>query len=853
MPSILFSVGLALAVANSSPTSLESNPHHRGVSMLEDLSTNSPALLGLGLHDSLTNLVAIRSGDDLIVRGLRTHHGHPVFNESVAVRFGKDGQIKRLNADLSPLEMGNPPTENFGAARAIALSRVFGGKWATELFTAKHPDDALGIKDGRWTFRISLTGWTPELQQDVWVDAETLQIQSVENRVRYLEAQGNVFTTHPITDDLVADVSQVALENINEPEDGLDVVLNGRYATARSCFGDRENVQVLTCDDLLPIFTGFPATCDNPQVASFVPAEFKHIALAVCSAQHRAVANEDGSFTDFQPVDDAESISEYPFAAFNDEFSELMLYWHVDDTTTYFRSLGLEEPDGPLPALANLVLPSQALLDCGTAAMTAADATDNATGVEAIDACLADFEADQKLAYSPFDNAFFSPGVDGNFINTLLGTEGDGIFFGQGTMADFAYDGDVITHEFGHYMASYLGALQEQGLKDEIGTNDSPGAMNEGFADFFAGARTADAIMGGYVGVKAGFGDQGIRTLSHNLSCPEYWVGEVHEDGMGFGGGLWAARELYPQTITDEVTGLEVRVFDRAALAGLSMITSNATQDRTVEEILAAIAAEPGLEDPEAALATAVMTERNLVNCLRVRSLDEEPIELLFLEGTGGGDGGPFGGGANYQPFAPGPVQLSFTKPEGVDVLECIEVQMQVAQRAASGEGTPDLPIGGMGGGNAALDVAMLTKANFPISFSYSGSSVSADADNSEFGFEESSLGGATLLTVNAGVPEGAETVHMALVNRGSDQVIVGNIRVKSTNTDCPVIDPTDASDASDPSDASDASDASDSSDASDASDTGSKDDDGGCNSASGASAAAIWGLLAYLGRRRRR
>ena len=150
-----------------------------------------------------------------------------------------------------------------GAARAITLSRVFGGKWATELFTAKHPDDALGIKDGRWTFRISLTGWTPELQQDVWVDAETLQINSVENRVRYLEAQGNVFMTHPITDDLVADVKQVALENINEPEDGLDVVLNGRYATAHSCFGDRENVQVLTCDDLLPIFTGFPATCDN--------------------------------------------------------------------------------------------------------------------------------------------------------------------------------------------------------------------------------------------------------------------------------------------------------------------------------------------------------------------------------------------------------------------------------------------------------------------------------------------------------------------------------------------------------------------------------------------------------------
>ena len=853
MPSILFSMGLALAVANTTPSGPSINAHQHGVSMLEELSINSPALLGLGLHDGLTNFKAIRSGSDTIVRAQRTHQGHLVFNESLAVRFGADAQIKRLNASIEPLALSNPPSQNFGAARALALSSVFGGKWTAELFTQKHPDDVLGIKDGRWTFKIGLTGWTPEQQKDVWVDAESLTILDVTSRVRYLETQGSVFTTHPTSDDLMADVSEVEYARINEPAEGEDIVLSGQYVTSRSCFGDRENVQILTCDDLLPLFAGFQTTCDNPQVASFVPAEFKHIVLAVCSAQHRAVADEDGQFTSFEPIDDPASISEYPFPAFQDEFAELMMYWHVDEATNFFRSLGLEEPAVPLPALANLVLPSQTLLDCGTQGMTAADATDNATGVEVMDACLADFEEQQKQPYSGFDNAFFSPGGDGNFINTLLGTEGDGIFFGQGTTADFAYDGDVITHEFGHYVVSYLGALQEQGLKDEIGTNDSPGGMNEAFADFFAGARTADAVVGGYVGLKAGFGDEGIRTLSHNLACPEYWVGEVHDDSLGFGGGLWAARDLYPQTVTDDVTGLEVRAYDRAILAGLAMITSDATQEHGVEEILAAIAAEPALEDAEATLATGVMTERNLVDCLRVRDLDNGPIELLFLEGTGGGGGGLFGGGANYQPYAPGPVQLSFTKPEGVDALECIEVQMQVAQRAASSDDTPDLPIGGMGGGDAALDVAVLTKANFPISFSYSGSSVSADAEDSEFAFEESALGGATLLTANALVPEGAETVHLALVNRGSDQVIVGNIQVKSTNTDCPVIDPTDASDASDPSDVSDASDASDSSDSSDASDAGTKDDDGGCNSASGASAAAIWGLLAYLGRRRRR
>ena len=104
----------------------------------------------------------------------------------------------------------------------------------------------------------------------------------------------------------------------------------------------------------------------------------------------------------------------------------------------------------------------------------------------------------------------------------------------------------------------------------------------------------------------------------------------MHEDGMGFGGGLWAARDL-PSTITDEVTGLEVRVFDRAALAGLSMITSNAT--KTVRLRKSSLQSRPN-QVLKTQKQHARGSRRNLVNCLRVRSLDEEPIELLFLEGT---------------------------------------------------------------------------------------------------------------------------------------------------------------------------------------------------------------------------
>ena len=100
------------------------NAHQHGVSMLEELSINSPALLGLGLHDGLTNFKAIRSGSDTIVRAQRTHQGHLVFNESLAVRFGADAQIKRLNASIEPLALSNPPTQNFELLPAPSHSRV---------------------------------------------------------------------------------------------------------------------------------------------------------------------------------------------------------------------------------------------------------------------------------------------------------------------------------------------------------------------------------------------------------------------------------------------------------------------------------------------------------------------------------------------------------------------------------------------------------------------------------------------------------------------------------------------------------------------------------------------------------
>src|SRR5258706_3140612 len=60
--------------------------------------------------------------------------------------------------------------------------------------------------------------------------------------------------------------------------------------------------------------------------------------------------------------------------------------------------------------------------------------------------------ADPNLALEPFQNAFFSPagGGLGQIFETLFGFKSGGMFFGQGPVHDYSYDGDVVYHEFTH-------------------------------------------------------------------------------------------------------------------------------------------------------------------------------------------------------------------------------------------------------------------------------------------------------------------------------------------------------------------------------------------------------------------
>src|SRR5690606_35095840 len=140
----------------------------------------------------------------------------------------------------------------------------------------------------------------------------------------------------------------------------------------------------------------------------------------------------------------------------------------------------------------------------------------------------------------PYQNAFY---VGGHTIfSELFDASPPALFFGQGPLRDYSYDGDVVYHEFGHAVVDHTIEFPFWFHVDEQGISSSPGAMNEALADYFAVVLTGDPHMGEYAAGDLGLESNGIRDLDSSETCPENLAGEVHTDSLFFSSALWSIR-----------------------------------------------------------------------------------------------------------------------------------------------------------------------------------------------------------------------------------------------------------------------------------------------------------------------
>lgn len=424
---------------------------------------------------------------------------------------------------------------------------------------------------------------------------------------------------------------------------------------------------------------------------------------SLCVEEKTVFPDEDGNYLQVEPP---------PTESMEDSFAELQMYHHVNVVHDYFKSAqGLTDLDFPLDAVVNISI--------------------NFGGT-----------------WQSFSNAAFIP-QEGFEQFGLPTREYGAIMFGQGDVVDFSYDASVIYHEYTHAVVG-TGRLQGAFL-DDYGMNNTPGALNEGLADYFASTILDSPDLGAYA-----LGAQG-RDLDSPRSCPGNLTTEIHADGKIIGTALWAIRKELGAEVTDRITF--------QALMGSGPATGLEEYGQLVLD-----ASEDLLDAEQLALVEGILTDQGVVGCDRARTFSTQNFQL-----TNEGVPHTVEGTQNFN------VQL----PDGVpgyhqwmlDVPADKVVILGWRQQAGGGF---------FGGGPVQLGLAI--RKGEPVTVNPFGGSLNKDAliDPPELDGEQqfAQLSGSCL-------PEGGGTLYFTFTNKnaGAAQVISTELTLASTaSPNLPVI-----------------------------------------------------------------
>jgi hypothetical protein len=339
---------------------------------------------------------------------------------------------------------------------------------------------------------------------------------------------------------------------------------------------------------------------------------------AFCLEKHTALPNAAGSYVDIVPPKDTSDP--------NDAFAEVQMYHHMHAVHAYFKdNFGLTDLDYPFDALVNVNL----YIEPKVAALI---------GV--------------PPGWQGFPNAAFVP-KEGFAAFKLPPREQGAIIFGQYGKTDLAYDASVIYHEYTHAMIGTTRLASV--IPDLYGLDHLPGAMNEGFADYFAATMTNHPVIGAY-GI-AGFGsDHLVRDLSVLRRCPDDLTGEVHADGRILSSALWRIRALVGPAQADAVILRALQSFTKSVsltAAGKLMVAEAEAEDADMAKTFSKILGEHGILD-----------------CVRVKPLSDWDVDktpdkvALHLIGKG-----EFGGSGAFPDGVPAHMQFEIEVPKNTQAL----------------------------------------------------------------------------------------------------------------------------------------------------------------------------------------
>jgi hypothetical protein len=366
----------------------------------------------------------------------------------------------------------------------------------------------------------------------------------------------------------------------------------------------------------------------------------------LCLETRTAMRDPDGSYLSIKPpADDSDPA---------DKFAELMMYYHVNQIHDYYQDgFDLALKHNPIDALVNVTFNSK-------------------------------FDMGSGAGWQGFPNAAFIP-PEGFAAFGLPKKPYGAIVFGQYESTDFSYDASVIYHEYTHAM---MGTTRLNGvLVDYTGLDNLPGAMGEGFADYFSCSRRDSPIVGPYA--LAAQGDSLVRDLTHAHKCPDDLTTEIHADGKIVGSTMWEIRTAIGQQQADTII--------LAAVQSFTASTNLTSAGKLILSEAKKVDAETGK------IVGDILKAHGMITCVRAKewtdfsAMTSEDHVPISVEGTDA-----LQPGSGLTDGVPGYFQLFVDVPAGT-------AGVKLSWRASPGQGA------GMGGSGSAPNIQLALKKGAPV------------------------------------------------------------------------------------------------------------------------------------------
>jgi len=564
--------------------------------------------------------------------------GVPVSGARVAVTFDTLRRVVRVSSSLKPFSQALlSPRLTGDEALVVASQQVDGAllKPDRRPYGGYRPEVFLVGGDAH----VGFLTFVPTLKAaDAWfvaVDAVTGAVLWVQDKTRAASNDAKVYASSP--GGRSAGIGVTPLITVQLPHLGAnaDNLLNGERIRSLNCCPTE------VCD---------PQAA--PRRATGMLQTFGGVVsydVAICDRYSRATndpaLHASGDYV-YAPVDPpttpAPSITS---PADYDEFAEVHAYYHV--SKAYDAVVAMSE--GPLAADGGLA-PFRLRMAGADLPAVWANASDpdfqramqNSNGVY----------VSNTMART--DNAMFVPREQMAALSVPeFEFDSDALVIYQGNTADFAYDGPVLWHEFGHGVIHSTANWDTVVSFDARSANNESSALDEGMADLLSAAVGNDPMVGAYVGPRLDAASNAIRDLSQFHKCPDVLWGESHQDSMHFTSAVWAARQDFLGADNGDT-------FDAAVYAALVSFPADVNFEKAAAIITASVElAFPGRSDARAKL-QAAFDAHGVTNCSKVLDVTNAtaPVTYFGIAGT------VFAGVSSGTPV-PGPYQFKIHVPAG--------------------------------------------------------------------------------------------------------------------------------------------------------------------------------------------